>query len=94
MTVTEINDPTLYALRGAGKRFGSGGAEVRAIQDLEPHDRARRVRGDRRPERLRQDDAAPVARSGLDVPTEGEVLFEGRDLGHLKQSELSGASPG
>jgi putative ABC transport system ATP-binding protein len=88
MTVTKMTESTLYALRGAGKRFGSGGMEVRAVEDLSlTIDRGEFV--------------AVIGPSGsgkttllqllgaLDRTTEGEVLFEGRDLGRLKESELT-----
>ncbi len=88
MTVTEINDPTLYALRGAGKRFGSGGAEVRAIQDLSLTIERGEFVAIAGPSGSGKTTLLQLL-GALDVPTEGEVLFEGRDLGHLKQSELT-----
>jgi putative ABC transport system ATP-binding protein len=88
MTVTEINDSTLYALRGAGKRFGSGGAEVRAIQDLSLTIERGEFVAIAGPSGSGKTTLLQLL-GALDVPTQGEVLFEGRDLGHLKQSELT-----
>jgi putative ABC transport system ATP-binding protein len=88
MTVAEMNDPTLYALRGAGKRFGSGGAEVRAIQDLSLTIERGEFVAIAGPSGSGKTTLLQLL-GALDVPTEGEVLFEGRDLGRLKQSELT-----
>ena len=53
---------TLTELRGVSRIYGSNGTQIHAVRDVDLTDRARRAAGDRGPERLRQDHAAPAAR--------------------------------
>jgi ABC-type lipoprotein export system ATPase subunit len=88
MTVTPIDARPAYELRGLGRAYGHGAAAVRAVQSLD----------------LVVDSGSFVAVVGpsgsgkttllqllgaLDRPTEGEVLFEGRDLARLDDAELA-----
>jgi putative ABC transport system ATP-binding protein len=88
MTVTPIDPRPAYSLRGLGRAYGHGAAAVRAVQSLD----------------LVVDSGAFIAVVGpsgsgkttllqllgaLDRPTEGEVLFEGRDLARLDDAELA-----
>jgi putative ABC transport system ATP-binding protein len=81
-------DPSLYELRGATKSYGQGAARVDAVSDLD----------------LTIDRGAFVAivgpsgsgkttllqlLGGLDRPTSGSILFEGRDLAALREAELT-----
>jgi predicted ABC-type transport system involved in lysophospholipase L1 biosynthesis ATPase subunit len=78
----------LYELRGVAKSFGSGAAQVHAVRDVD----------------LTIEEGEFVALVGpsgsgkttplqllgaLDRPTRGEVCFEGRDLGELRDAELT-----
>jgi len=88
MTVTTIDNAPLYELRAVCKTYGHGGAEVRALRHLSLTIESGEF-------------VAVVGPSGsgkttllqllgaLDRPTSGEVLFEGRDLARLKETELT-----
>ena len=88
MNVIDIDRSPLYELRNVTKTYGQGGAQVRALRDLS----------------LTIDSGEFVAVVGpsgsgkttllqllgaLDRPSSGEVLFEGRDLARMKESELT-----
>ena len=88
MTVTTLNRRPIYALRGAGRAFGDGVAQVQAVRDVDLEiDRGEFV--------------VVVGPSGsgkttllqllgaLDRPTSGEILFEGRELTRLGDGELA-----
>jgi ABC-type lipoprotein export system ATPase subunit len=78
----------LYELRGVAKTFGSGVAQVHAVRDVDLTV-------------LEGEFVALVGPSGsgkttllqllgaLDRPTTGVVRFEGRDLGDLRDAELT-----
>ena len=81
-------DPSLYELRGVTKSYGQGAARVEAVSDLDLTIDA-------------GDFVAVVGPSGsgkttllqllggLDRPTSGSILFEGRDLAALREAELT-----
>jgi putative ABC transport system ATP-binding protein len=88
VTVTDIHRGPLYELRDVTKTFGEGVAEVHALRELD----------------LTIDEGELVAIAGpsgsgkttllqllgaLDRPSTGHVLFEGRDLASLGDTELT-----
>ncbi|MFY9581109.1 MAG: ABC transporter ATP-binding protein [Gaiellaceae bacterium] len=88
MTVTDIHPRPLYELRGVTKTYGQGAAQIHAVRELD----------------LTIDEGELVAIAGpsgsgkttllqllgaLDRPTNGQVLFEGRDLAKLADGELT-----
>jgi putative ABC transport system ATP-binding protein len=88
VTVTAIDHRPTYELKGVSRAYGHSGVAVRALSELDlTIDRGSFV--------------AVVGPSGsgkttllqlfggLDRPTEGHVLFEGRDLSRLSDRELS-----
>jgi putative ABC transport system ATP-binding protein len=88
VSVTNITTAPLYELRGVDKIYGQGGARVYALRELSLTIGSGEF-------------VAVVGPSGsgkttllqllgaLDRPTNGEVLFEGRDLARLKETELT-----
>jgi putative ABC transport system ATP-binding protein len=88
VSLTEITSAPLYELRGIDKIYGQGGAQVHALRGLSLTIESGEF-------------VAVVGPSGsgkttllqllgaLDRPTNGEVLFEGRDLARLKETELT-----
>ena len=87
-TVTDLDQPAAYELRGVAKTYNVGGHEVRAVREVDLTVEA-------------GDSVAVVGPSGsgkttllqllgaLDRASGGEVLFEGRDLARLRDRELS-----
>jgi putative ABC transport system ATP-binding protein len=88
MTDTTVTGTPAYELRGVSRIYGQGAAEVAAVRDVD----------------LTIDEGELVALvgpsgsgkttllqllGGLDRPTSGEVLFEGRDMARLGDGELS-----
>jgi putative ABC transport system ATP-binding protein len=88
VTVTDIHRGPLYELRDVTKTFGEGAAKVHAVRELD----------------LTIDEGQLVAIAGpsgsgkttllqllgaLDRPSTGHVLFEGRDLASLGDTELT-----
>jgi putative ABC transport system ATP-binding protein len=81
-------DPSLYELRGVTKSYGQGAARVDAVSDLDlTIDRGEFVAivgpsGSGKTTLLQ-------LLGGLDRPTSGSILFEGRDLAALREAELT-----
>ena len=81
-------DPSLYELRGVTKSYGQGAARVDAVSDLDlTIDRGEFVAivgpsGSGKTTLLQ-------VLGGLDRPTSGSILFEGRDLAALREAELT-----
>jgi putative ABC transport system ATP-binding protein len=81
-------DPSLYELRGVTKSYGQGAARVDAVSDLDlTIDRGEFVAivgpsGSGKTTLLQ-------LLGGLDRPTSGSILFEGRDLAALREGELT-----
>jgi putative ABC transport system ATP-binding protein len=88
MTDIDTARAPVYELRGVSRIYGQGGAQVAAVKDAD----------------LTIEDGELVALTGpsgsgkttllqllgaLDRPTDGEVLFEGRDMARLGDTELS-----
>ncbi len=81
-------EPPVLELRGLGKTFMIGSARIRVLKDINLTIEKGEIYG-------------IIGRSGagkstlvrcinmLEPPTEGKVLFEGRDMGALKSSELN-----
>jgi putative ABC transport system ATP-binding protein len=91
VTVTDLRDPQapVYELRDVSKTYTLGGHHVQAVQDVELT--------------IASGDAVAVVGpsgsgkttllqllGGLDRPSAGQVLFEGRDLTRMGDGELSG----
>ena len=88
MTDIDLTNRPIYALRGVRRIYGDGGGEVQAVRDLDLQ--------------IQQGEfVVVVGPSGsgkttllqllgaLDRATSGEVSFEGRDLGRLRDGQLT-----
>src|SRR5690348_10418092 len=88
MTDIDLTNRPIYALHGVRRIYGDGGGEVQAVRDLDLQ--------------IRQGEfVVVVGPSGsgkttllqllgaLDRATSGEVTFEGRDLGRLRDGQLT-----
>jgi putative ABC transport system ATP-binding protein len=88
MTDTDLTNRPIYALHGVRRVYGDGGGEVQAVRDLDLQ--------------IQQGEfVVVVGPSGsgkttllqllgaLDRATSGEVSFEGRDLGRLRDGQLT-----
>jgi putative ABC transport system ATP-binding protein len=88
VNMTDLKLQPLYELRGVSRHYGDGAREVRAVDSVD----------------LRIDPGEFVVVAGasgsgkttllqllgaLDRPTEGEILFEGRDLARVPDAELT-----
>jgi ABC-type lipoprotein export system ATPase subunit len=88
VTVTAIDQRPTYELSNVSRTYGHSGVAVRALSELHlTIDRGSFVAvvgpsGSGKTTLLQ-------LLGGLDRPTEGHVLFEGRDLSHLSDRELS-----
>jgi putative ABC transport system ATP-binding protein len=88
-TLKEVETPPLYELRRVSKHFGTGGAMVTAVDEI-----------DLLIERGELAVVAGPSGSGkttllqllgaLDRPSSGQVLFEGQDLSGMSDDELAG----
>jgi putative ABC transport system ATP-binding protein len=89
MTVTELTTTPIYELRGAGRRFGQGGAEVNAVREVDLEIGEGEFVALVGPSGSGKTTLLQLL-GGLDRATDGEVLFEGRDLATLGDGALSG----
>jgi putative ABC transport system ATP-binding protein len=81
-------DPYLYELRGVTRSYGQGAARVDAVSDLSltiDHGEFVAVVG---PSGSGKTTLLQLL-GGLDRPTSGAILFEGRDLATLREAELT-----
>jgi putative ABC transport system ATP-binding protein len=88
MNVSHLHTAPLYELRGVTKSYGDGSTKVDAVRDLDltiGHGEFLAVAG---PSGSGKTTLLQLL-GGLDRPTAGEVLFEGRDLGSLREAELT-----
>jgi putative ABC transport system ATP-binding protein len=89
MTVTALDPKSLYELRGVTKRYGRGAGEVTAVRDVDLTIRSGEFLAVVGPSGSGKTTLLQLL-GALDRPSEGEVLFEGRDLGRLPDRELTG----
>jgi putative ABC transport system ATP-binding protein len=81
-------DPSLYELRGVTRSYGQGAARVDAVGDLDltiDHGEFVAIVG---PSGSGKTTLLQLL-GGLDRPTSGSILFEGRDLATLREAELT-----
>ena len=88
MTVTELRPNPIYELRGAAKRFGQGATEVVAVRDVDLSIGEGEFVALVGPSGSGKTTLLQLL-GGLDRATEGEVLFEGKDLSRLGDGALS-----
>jgi putative ABC transport system ATP-binding protein len=79
---------TAYELRGVTRTFGQGAASVQAVRDLDLGIGLGEFVAVQGPSGSGKTTLLQLL-GGLDRATEGEVRFDGRDLGKLSDSELS-----
>ena len=88
MNVSHLHTAPLYELRGVTKSYGDGSTKVDAVRDLDltiGHGEFLAVAG---PSGSGKTTLLQLL-GGLDRPSAGEVRFEGRDLGSLREAELT-----
>jgi putative ABC transport system ATP-binding protein len=88
MNLSQLHPAPLYELRGVTKSYGDGATKVDAVRDLEltiGHGEFLAVAG---PSGSGKTTLLQLL-GGLDRPSAGEVRFEGRDLGSLREAELT-----
>ena len=88
MTVTDLRPNPIYELRGAAKRFGQGASEVVAVRDVDLSIGEGEFVALVGPSGSGKTTLLQLL-GGLDRATEGEVLFEGKDLSRLGDGALS-----
>ena len=88
MTVTDLRPNPIYELRGAAKRFGQGATEVVAVRDVDLSIGEGEFVALVGPSGSGKTTLLQLL-GGLDRATEGEVLFEGKDLSRLGDGALS-----
>jgi putative ABC transport system ATP-binding protein len=88
MTVTELKTTPIYELRAAGRRFGQGGTQVNAVRDVDLAIGEGEFVALVGPSGSGKTTLLQLL-GGLDRATDGEVLFEGRDLATLGDGALS-----
>jgi putative ABC transport system ATP-binding protein len=88
MTLTALDPTALYELRGVTKRYGRGAGEVTAVRDVDLTIRTGEFLAVVGPSGSGKTTLLQLL-GALDRPSEGEVLFEGRDLGRLPDRELT-----
>jgi putative ABC transport system ATP-binding protein len=88
MTLTALDPTALYELRGVTKRYGRGAGEVAAVRDVDLTIRTGEFLAVVGPSGSGKTTLLQLL-GALDRPSEGEVLFEGRDLGRLPDRELT-----
>jgi putative ABC transport system ATP-binding protein len=87
MTVTELTTNAIYELRSAGKRFGQGATQVNAVHDVDLTIGEGEFAALVGPSGSGKTTLLQLL-GGLDRATEGQVLFEGRDLAVLGDGAL------
>ncbi len=88
MNVSHLHTAPLYELRGVTKSYGDGSTKVDAVRDLDltiGHGEFLAIAG---PSGSGKTTLLQLL-GGLDRPSAGEVRFEGRDLGSLREAELT-----
>ena len=80
-------DP-VYELRGVTKSYGSGSTQVDAVRDVDLRIEAGEFVAIAGPSGSGKTTLLQLL-GALDRPTRGEILFEGRDLASLRESELT-----
>jgi len=80
-------DP-VYELRGVTKSYGSGSTQVDAVRDVDVRIEAGEFVAIAGPSGSGKTTLLQLL-GALDRPTRGEILFEGRDLASLRESELT-----
>jgi len=88
VNVTSLAAPPLYELRGVSKTYAQGANEVRAVRDVELTIEEGEFLAVVGPSGSGKTTLLQLL-GGLDRPTSGELLFEGRDLTRLGDGELS-----
>jgi len=88
MTVTDLRANPIYELRGAAKRFGQGATEVVAVRDVDLSIGEGEFVALVGPSGSGKTTLLQLL-GGLDRATEGQVLFEGKDLSTLGDGALS-----
>jgi len=88
VTVTDLRPNPIYELRGAAKRFGQGATEVVAVRDVDLSIGEGEFVALVGPSGSGKTTLLQLL-GGLDRATEGEVLFEGKDLSRLGDGALS-----
>src|SRR6266540_2860122 len=87
MTVTDLRPRAIYELHGVSKSYEQGAAAVRAVRDVDLAIEEGEFLAVAGPSGSGKTTLLQLL-GGLDRPSSGEVLFEGRDLGRLKDAEL------
>ncbi len=87
MTTTETT-PAVYELRGVSRSYGSGTTAVNAVNNLDLTIGAGEYTVIAGPSGSGKTTLLQLL-GGLDRPTAGELLFEGRDIAHAGESELT-----
>ena len=80
-------DP-VYELRGVTKSYGSGSTQIDAVRDVDLRIEAGEFVAIAGPSGSGKTTLLQLL-GALDRPTRGEILFEGRDLASLRESELT-----
>jgi putative ABC transport system ATP-binding protein len=88
MHAHDDGDLPIYELRGVSKIFGRGPAEVRALRDVDLTINAGELVALVGPSGSGKTTLLQLL-GGLDRPTTGEVLFEGREMAELRDAELA-----
>src|SRR6266480_528816 len=88
MTVTDLKLRPIYSLRDVERVYGQGAGEVRAVRDLDLEIGSGEFVVVVGPSGSGQTTLLQLL-GALDRPTEGEILFEGRDLARLPDAELT-----
>jgi ABC-type lipoprotein export system ATPase subunit len=88
LTITAIDQRPAYELRGAGRTYGDASVPVSAVSDLDLTIERGSFVAVVGPSGSGKTTLLQLL-GGLDRPSEGEVLFEGRDLSRLSDRELS-----
>jgi putative ABC transport system ATP-binding protein len=87
--MTKLDEgPSLYELRGVTKSYGQGASRVDAVRDLDLAIDAGEFVAVVGPSGSGKTTLLQLL-GGLDRPTSGTILFEGRDLAALREGELT-----
>jgi putative ABC transport system ATP-binding protein len=86
--MTTIPPEPLYELRGVTRSYGQGATEVHAVRDVSLSVARGEFVAVAGPSGSGKTTLLQLL-GGLDRPTAGEILFEGRDLARLRESELT-----
>ena len=86
--VTELTLKPLFELRGVSRVYGSGAREVRAVDAIDMHIDPGEFLVVAGPSGSGKTTLLQLL-GALDRPTDGEILFEGRDLAVMRDAELT-----